>query len=180
MSYNAYQKTQQSTENPTEVEYRLFATVTRALTASEQLTNENPEKIKALDWNRRMWSTFSSDCGVEGNGLPKELRASIISLSMWVSRHSSAVMRGEEQVSDLIQVNKTIMEGLRQQMQLLRNAGSGQDAAGTGSGSDSGSGPYTPATPATDSAAGSSTGTQDGSSNQPINPILQNFKSKSV
>ena len=33
---------------------------------------------------------------MSGNGLPASVRASIISLSLWVGRHTSAVMRGDE------------------------------------------------------------------------------------
>lgn len=122
MSYNAYQKAQQRTETPAEVEYRLFSQVTRSLVAVEDAKATDQALINALDWNRRMWSTLSADCSVKGNGLPNELRASIISLSMWVSKHSSAISRGEETVSDLIQVNKTIMEGLSLQIQNSRKA----------------------------------------------------------
>ncbi|GHF29545.1 flagellar biosynthesis regulatory protein FlaF [Kordiimonas sediminis] len=115
MSYKAYQKTQQQNEDPRQTEYRLFAQVTKALMDA----GENPKNITqladALDWNRRMWSTFSTDCGMEGNGLPPQLRASIVSLSIWVSKHSSLVMRGEESIQDLININKTIMEGLAMQ-----------------------------------------------------------------
>ncbi len=41
-----------------------------------------------------------------------EVRAQIISLSLWVSRHTSAVMRREEEIQPLIEVNRIIMQGL--------------------------------------------------------------------
>lgn len=117
MSYNAYRQVQQRTEDPRSTEYRLFGEVTRALMEAENLPVRDPKVIKALDWNRRMWSTLSSDCGAPGNQLPAQLRASIISLSIWVSKHSSLIMRGKAQISALIQVNKTVMEGLKTQPQ---------------------------------------------------------------
>lgn len=113
MSYSAYQKTQQTAESPRDTEYRLFGNVTASLTEAKSCRPTDPKIIKALDWNRRMWSTFSADCGAPGNQLPKELRASIISLSIWVSKHSSKVMRGEASIDPLININKTVMEGLR-------------------------------------------------------------------
>lgn len=135
MSYNAYQRMQQTSENPRETEYRLFATVTKALMDVKDLPVRDPKVIKALDWNRRMWSTFSSDCGLPGNQLPKELRASIISLSLWVSKHSSLVMRQKAKIDNLISVNRTVMAGLKpqqaqqtqpgQQTTTTQNAGSG-------------------------------------------------------
>lgn len=118
MSYQAYKKAQTSAERPSQVEYRLFAQVTNALIQAKERDVRDIQMVEALDWNRRMWSTFSSDCGTEGNQLPDQLRASIISLSIWVSKHSSAVMRGTESIDDLININRTIMEGLADQEKL--------------------------------------------------------------
>jgi flagellar protein FlaF len=69
-------------------------------------------RIEALDWNRRVWSAMAADCSGPDNGLPLEVRAQIISLSIWVSRHTTRVMRREEQIEPLIDVNKAIMQGL--------------------------------------------------------------------
>ncbi|SDD58182.1 MULTISPECIES: flagellar biosynthesis regulator FlaF [Kordiimonas] len=122
MSYQAYQKAQHSAENASQVEYRLFAEVTNALMKAKERATRDKQMVEALDWNRRMWSVLSSDCGTEGNGLPPQLRAGIISLSIWVSKHSSAVMRGEESIDDLININRTIMEGLADQAKLQQRA----------------------------------------------------------
>lgn len=118
MSYQAYKKAQTSTETPSQVEYRLFAQVTNALLEVKDIPVTDPRTIAALDWNRRMWSVFSSDCGTKGNDLPDQLRAGIVSLSIWVSKHSSLVMRGAERIDNLIDINKTIMEGLAEQADL--------------------------------------------------------------
>jgi len=115
MSYQAYQKTQAAAENPSQTEYRLFAEVTRSLMEVRELAPPDTKLAAALDWNRRLWSVLASDCGAEGNQLPQQLRAAIISLSIWVSKHSSQVMRGNEKVDDLININRTIMEGLAAQ-----------------------------------------------------------------
>ncbi len=120
MSYQAYQKAQQSSETPSQIEYRLFAQVTGSLVDARDRGVRDKQMAEALDWNRRMWSVFSTDCGTEGNGLPPQLRASIISLSIWVSKHSSEVMRGSESIDDLININRTIMEGLAAQAKLQR------------------------------------------------------------
>ena len=49
----------------------------------------------------------------DGNGLPIELRAQIISLAEFVRRHSLAVLGGRASVSALIDINTAIMKGLR-------------------------------------------------------------------
>jgi flagellar protein FlaF len=113
MSLQAYQQASARSENPREAEYRLFGQVTRALmTAAEMEAEDIRARMDALDWNRRLWSALAADCSDPSNNLPESMRAQIISISLWVGRHTSAVMRGEEQIVDLIDINKIIMQGL--------------------------------------------------------------------
>ena len=113
MSLQAYQKAATRAESPRDAEYRLFGQVTRALmAAAESHRYDFAKRIDALDWNRRLWAALAQDCAHPQNGLPPQVRANIISLSIWVNRHSSAVMRGEEEFEDLIDVNKMIMQAL--------------------------------------------------------------------
>jgi flagellar protein FlaF len=95
------------------MEYRLFAQVTRALMEAAKLDKtEVGKRGDALDWNRRMWATLGADCADPKNQLPPALRASFISLSIWVSKHTSLVFRNEEEIEPLIEVNRMIMQGL--------------------------------------------------------------------
>jgi len=110
MSLQSYQIAQNTTEDPRLTEYRLFAQVTRALMeASEE---ERGAVARAIHWNRRLWLTLQSDCANESNVLNEQTRAGIISLAIWVDKHSRKVLRGEGEVGPLIEVNRTIMEGL--------------------------------------------------------------------
>ncbi|MBL4893966.1 MAG: flagellar biosynthesis regulator FlaF [Emcibacter sp.] len=115
MSLKAYQTTQKANESTSQTEYRLFAEVTRALMDAKDLPKLDVRLHDALHWNRQLWSTLATDCAVEGNMLPKQLRASIISISIWVGKYSSQVARGDEEVQALIDINKNIMEGLAAQ-----------------------------------------------------------------
>ncbi|MFN3536742.1 MAG: flagellar biosynthesis regulator FlaF [Brevundimonas sp.] len=113
MSLQAYKTATARAENPREAEYRLFGQVTRALMeASRADPTDLQTRIDALDWNRRLWSTLATDCSNPDNSLPAPLRAQLISISLFVSRHSSAVMRREEDFEPLIDINKMIMQGL--------------------------------------------------------------------
>jgi flagellar protein FlaF len=113
MSLQAYQQATARAENPREAEYRLFGQVTRALMAVADTNQlDHGVKMRALDWNRRLWSTLASDCASPDNRLPASLRAQIISLSLWVSKHTSQVMRRREEIGPLIDVNRIIMQGL--------------------------------------------------------------------
>lgn len=113
MSVQAYQRAANRTSSPRDVEYRLFAQVTHALTEAKSLERHQfRQLIDALDWNRRVWSALALDCSNPDNALPVQTRASIISLSIYVSRESSAIARGEGDLDDLIEINRTIMQGL--------------------------------------------------------------------
>lgn len=112
MSLQAYQTTQARSENPRESEYRLFGLVTGALIDARDAERTDPKLIRAIDWNRRMWSALAADCAGGGNQLPDEVRAQIISLSIWVSKHSGEVMRKKASLEPLIDVNRSIMQGL--------------------------------------------------------------------
>jgi flagellar protein FlaF len=112
MSLQAYQKTQRTTENPRDAEFRLFGLVTRALLDVENEPRGSAKLVEAVDWNRRLWSALATDCSSEDNQLSKEVRAQIISLSLWVSRYSSHVIRNRESVEPLVEINRTIMQGL--------------------------------------------------------------------
>jgi flagellar protein FlaF len=113
MSLQAYQQAATRAENSRDLEYRLFAQVTRALMDAAKLDrSEVARRADALDWNRRLWSTLGADCGDPANQLPPQLRASIISLSIWVGKHTSLVIRNQEEFEPLIEVNRMIMQGL--------------------------------------------------------------------
>lgn len=116
MSYQAYQTASARTEDPRSTEYRLMGQVTRALLEAQTAApGEIRKRAAALDWNRRVWSAFAADCASPDNGLPENLRASIISLAIFISKETSAAMRGDGDIETLIDLNRTIMQGLSPQ-----------------------------------------------------------------
>jgi flagellar protein FlaF len=113
MAVTAYQKAQQAVDNSRSTEYRLFGQVTGALMDAKNAGMRGPKLVDAIDWNRRMWSTFAVDCMDTANGLPRELRAQIVSLSLWVNKYSSEVVQQGASLEPLIDVNRSVMQGLR-------------------------------------------------------------------
>ena len=113
MSLKAYRSASQRAESPREIEFRLFSEVTRSLVEAENLGEDAlGPRMEALDWNRRVWAVLAGACAQDDNALPDATRANIISLSLWVDRHSQAVFRREEGFGPLIEVNRLIMQGL--------------------------------------------------------------------
>jgi flagellar protein FlaF len=113
MSLRAYQQAAQRAETPRDVEYRLFAQVTRALLDVKSTPREDVRAwIDILHWNRRVWAALADDCAQQDNALPDATRAQIISLSLFVHRTTSQVMRREAEIDVLIDLNRTMMQGL--------------------------------------------------------------------
>jgi len=113
MSIQAYQNAAKKTEGPRQTEYRAFAAATRGLIDAAALPdNEVGRRAEALAANRRLWSLLASDCAGDRSQLSQSLRAQIISLSMFVDKHSSQVMRAGASFDVLIEINRTIMQGL--------------------------------------------------------------------
>ncbi len=112
MTLKAYQTTQFSTEDPRETEYRVFGQVTGALIDAQRNSKSGGPLAEAIDWNRMLWRTLAADCLDDRNQLPQDLRAQIVSLSLWVTRYSKEVTRQGAPLDPLIDVNRTIMQGL--------------------------------------------------------------------
>jgi flagellar protein FlaF len=113
MSLKAYQTNQAATENPRATEYRLFGQVTGALLDAKAKKAQGAPLVDAVDWNKRLWRTLAADCMDDRNSLTQDVRAKIISLSLWVSKYSRSVTREKASLDPLIEINRTIMQGLQ-------------------------------------------------------------------
>ena len=113
MSIQAYQRAATQAESPREIEYRAFGQATALLMRAKEEGRANLGGLAvALAENRQLWTVMMSDCALDTNELPQQLRAGIVSLGLWVIRYSGAVLRGEGEIDELIGVNRDVMEGL--------------------------------------------------------------------
>jgi flagellar protein FlaF len=112
MSIKAYQRAATQAETPRDLEYRAFGQVTAGLVRVKDEKPAPSVMAEALDANRRLWNVLSADCSAPENRLPMVLRGQIISLAIWVAKYSSQVLREGADVEPLIDVNRTMMEGL--------------------------------------------------------------------
>lgn len=110
MTINRYSSAQQMAESPRATEYRALGMVTGKLIAARD--GDRRALIDACHLNEKLWTIFQSDLVTPENGLPNALKAQLISLAIWVQRYTAQVMRGDAPVDPLIDVNKTLMEGL--------------------------------------------------------------------
>jgi flagellar biosynthesis activator protein FlaF len=95
-------------------EYAIFARITHRLsTVDETNRSAYPALARAVSDNSRLWGALSDDLLHDGNMLPVELRAQLVSIAEFVRRHSHAVLAGRETVRPLIDINTSVMRGLR-------------------------------------------------------------------
>ena len=112
MSIKAYQRAATQADSARELEYRAFGQVTAGLLKAKEGVASATERVEALDANRRLWTVLANDCAAPSNQLPMTLRGQIISLALWVGRYSSSVLRENADIEPLIDINRTMMEGL--------------------------------------------------------------------
>ena len=95
-------------------EYQAFAHVTKALSKAQTQASDDCSGLAAAVYaNRKLWSILILDVAGEGNNLPQKLRAEILSIGLFVQRHSSKVLDRSGDVTPLIEINTSIMRGLR-------------------------------------------------------------------
>jgi flagellar protein FlaF len=111
--YAAYGRVQNTTEGPRQIEFRLLAQVTAALRTAKSQPDDRPGYYKALIWNKKVWDAFMVDLVDDRNQLPADMRRSLIKLGAFVSKHTFAVMDGNAGIDALIEINTSIMDGLK-------------------------------------------------------------------
>ncbi|HEX8484331.1 flagellar biosynthesis regulator FlaF [Sphingomonas sp.] len=113
MSLIAYQRARTITESPRATEARLMRQITGDMIEARDMGLKGVPLTPVLFRNREVWSAFSAACAARGNQLPDALRASIISLGLWVDRYTSDVAAGRDEIDALIDVNRSIIAGLQ-------------------------------------------------------------------
>lgn len=109
----AYAKIIRRTESSRDIEYRVFACVTAALQDATSPDTHFSSRLKAIHHNRELWQTLACDLADDGNMLPGDLKAKLLGLAIWVTRETSRVASNGSSLDALINVNKSIMQGLR-------------------------------------------------------------------
>lgn len=114
LAHQAYNDAATPVRDDRSAEYQAFARVTRALQVAKDAGSSDMVKLaEAVFLNRRLWGILGGDVSADDNGLPDALKAQILSLSIFVQKHSSAVLNGSGDVEALIEINMNVMRGLQ-------------------------------------------------------------------
>ena len=89
----------------------------RAIALSKLAEESGPgpsEAAEALFFLQRLWTILTTDLASDENALPTTLRASLISIGIWIAKEVEAVRAGRTRsFLGLIDINTIICEGLR-------------------------------------------------------------------
>lgn len=81
-------------------------------TAAEVGVNSR-DTIEALHFCRRLWAVLVEDLAHPGNALPKQLRADLISIGIWIMRELEEIRLGRSKnFKGIIDITRAIAEGL--------------------------------------------------------------------
>lgn len=100
----------QQARTPRDLEYDAFSRVTRGLLKAR---DEQGSMIRAASEAVELWTVIAADLADDGNALPETLRASLLSLAIFAIRQGHRIMAGNGGADALIDVNMSIMKGLR-------------------------------------------------------------------
>ena len=113
---NAYAPASPATHTSRDIEYHAFAHVTGLMSMARDLPDSIDKRrqlAEGMHQNVRLWLALAVDVASDDNQLPKELRAQILGLANFARTHMARVLAGAETVDALIDVNISIMKGLR-------------------------------------------------------------------
>lgn len=110
MSIAAYRRRKEAAETPRELERRAFTTTIGKLTEGKEQGGR--ALIEACYLNSQLWTALAVDLALPENGLSDDLKARLISISLWVQSYTPQVMSGRASPDPLISVNRSILEGL--------------------------------------------------------------------
>ena len=101
-------------ENKREMDAAAFSQAAYVLDQARQKIDDEDACEKALKYNQLLWSIVQADVSEGKNELPDEIKANLMSLSLFVDKQTSKGLSAptEDLLDSLININLNIAEGL--------------------------------------------------------------------
>ena len=89
----------------------------QSIALMERAVADGPQSmaaVEAMHFTVRIWTHLMNDLAGPENELPDDLRASLISIGIWILREADSVRRGEsEGIGEILEITKIIRDGLK-------------------------------------------------------------------
>lgn len=110
-----YQQQQKRNLTPREVEAMAFTKAALLLEDAKKHTGNIEEFAKALRFNHLLWTIIQADLTEPDNQLPPEIKANVMSLSIFVDKQTTKALRSSvaADLDVLININRNLAAGLR-------------------------------------------------------------------
>lgn len=119
-----YGQTKRETASDKHIELQLFTSITARLRAqvSKNSTKLNSVMAQALIDNAKLWNILFCDLVTEDNKLPLPIKKNLISLAEFTQAHTQKVLRGQAGMSILVEINDSVIIGLKASLMANKNA----------------------------------------------------------
>lgn len=110
----AYAQTQKSSMPPREVEAMAFTKAALMMEEAKWKLDDYDSYAAALKFNQLLWTIIQADIVDKANQLPPQLKANILSLSIFVDKQTIKALADADagHLEPLISINKNLAEGL--------------------------------------------------------------------
>lgn len=112
--YGAYKAQQGDQETPRETEARALLGCARRLEAVNRSEAERDEYVNAIKTNQQLWTLFQVTLCEQENPLPKDLKTTLLNLSIYVDKTSFQLLTeyNASEMQSLIDININLAAGL--------------------------------------------------------------------
>ncbi len=113
-SNQAYQSSQKLGAGARQTEARALLEAARRLSEVNSESEDLTEYRAALRLNWRLWTIIQSDIASDENALPSEIKANVMSLSIFIDKHTVGALAEPDagKLGVLIEINRNIASGL--------------------------------------------------------------------
>jgi len=117
--YSAYDQNIKTTESPHETDAAVLEHAAQVLLAAQTLLvakemDNDEDFYRALNYNQRIWTVLQA-FAIEENSLPDQIKANLLSLSIFVDKQTFKAMSESDptKLDVLININRQIAAGFR-------------------------------------------------------------------
>jgi len=113
---HTYGSARSPAKDPRTAEAVVLSRITARLGDADRRSGQDfPAFAAALDENRKFWSIAAIDLASDGNRLPDDLRARLLSIAAFVLDQTSRMLASGGSAAALIDINRAVISGLAAQ-----------------------------------------------------------------
>ena len=127
-AHNRYSQVKRETASDKHIELQLFASITGKLRTLKGMGDQSltPDMAQAVLENAKLWNLLFCDLVSKENALPIEIKNNLISLAEFTQNHTHKVLRAEATADILVEINDSIIQGLKSALKSQTNIANNQ------------------------------------------------------